>query len=197
LVVTNSYGSDSIIKNAFITVNPPGQKPVADFSASKTSIKAGQTVTFTDLSTNSPTSLKWSFQGGTPSTSVLTSPIITYNTAGTYNVQLIAINAGGSDTTLKTAYINVGPVGLDDRNEDAKVRFYPSPVKDKLNIEIAADSKISSIEVLDITGRIKYVSKYSVNGTLINLDLTSLQKGLYILRISGEGMNFTGKFSKE
>ena len=33
--------------------------------------------------------------------------VVTYNTPGIYNVQLIATNAGGSNTMLKTAYITV------------------------------------------------------------------------------------------
>jgi len=197
LVASNSYGSDSLTKNAYITVNTAGQKPVADFSASKTVIKIGESIKFTDLSTNSPVGLVWSFQGGSPSTSVLSSPIIAYNSAGTYDVQLIAINAAGSDTAIKSKYILVNPLGIDTRNNDPSIRFYPSPVKDKLIIETVSDLKNSTIEVLDITGKIKYVSKYSVSGKSISLDLTTLPRGLYLLRIGSGKVNFIGKFSKE
>jgi len=90
--------------------------PVADFSATPTSVYEGGTVSFTDLSTNSPTSWAWTFPGGTPATSTAQNPSVVYSTAGTYNVQLIATNAGGSDTELKTLYITVTvpPPPLDD-----------------------------------------------------------------------------------
>jgi uncharacterized repeat protein (TIGR02543 family) len=85
----------------------PVDPPVADFSASATNIEEGQSVTFTDLSTNTPTSWDWTFEGGTPGTSTAQNPTITYNTAGTYDVTLIAANSGGSDTETKTNYITV------------------------------------------------------------------------------------------
>ncbi len=86
-----------------------GVAPVANFSGSPTSIMVNQQVNFTDLSTNNPTSWLWSFPGGTPSTSTLQNPVVTYNTAGTYDVSLYASNTYGNDTELKTGYINVSP----------------------------------------------------------------------------------------
>ena len=80
--------------------------PVADFSAAQTTICQGSSVTFTNLSTYA-TSYAWTFAGGTPGTSTATSPTVTYNTAGTYAVTLVATNANGSDTETKNAYITV------------------------------------------------------------------------------------------
>ncbi len=85
-----------------------GSAPVADFGASQTNINAGDSISFNDLSTNSPTSWSWTFQGGTPSTSTLQNPSnILYNTAGTYNVTLISTNASGNNALTKSAYIIV------------------------------------------------------------------------------------------
>ncbi len=83
--------------------------PVAAFTASTTTITAGQSVNFTDQSTNSPTSWSWTFTGGSPSGSTTQNPSVTYNTAGTYNVSLTATNAGGSDVETKNAYVTVNP----------------------------------------------------------------------------------------
>lgn len=85
----------------------PSTPPVADFSAGDPTICAGQTVTFTDLTTNNPTSWSWSFPGGTPSTSTAQNPTVTYATAGTYNVTLTATNGSGNDTETKTGYVVV------------------------------------------------------------------------------------------
>jgi PKD repeat protein len=82
-------------------------KPVANFTANTTSIEVGQSVSFSDLSTNDPNSWSWSFAGGTPSTSSAQNPTVTYNTAGTYQVSLTASNSAGSDTETKSAYITV------------------------------------------------------------------------------------------
>ncbi|HLG02571.1 MAG TPA: PKD domain-containing protein, partial [Bacteroidia bacterium] len=84
-----------------------GNPPVAAFSGTPTTVCTGSTVTFTDLSTNSPTSWSWTFTGGTPSTSTLQNPIITYNTPGTHNVSLTATNGNGSDGQTTNNYITV------------------------------------------------------------------------------------------
>jgi len=86
--------------------------PVADFFGSPTAIMEGQTVSFTDLSTNNPTSWSWSFPGGSPSTSTDQNPVITYPTAGSYDVSLTATNSAGSNTQNKTSYINVTSVQI-------------------------------------------------------------------------------------
>jgi PKD repeat protein len=81
--------------------------PAANFSASATQVCAGSSVTFSDLSTNTPTAWAWTFTGGTPSTSTVANPLITYNTAGTYAVTLTATNGAGSNTRTTTGYITV------------------------------------------------------------------------------------------
>ncbi|MBI9068515.1 MAG: PKD domain-containing protein [Salinivirgaceae bacterium] len=81
--------------------------PVAEFSASSTTVVNGSSVNFSDQSTNTPTSWSWSFSGGTPSTSTAQNPTVTYNTNGTYNVSLTVSNAEGSDSETKSGYITV------------------------------------------------------------------------------------------
>lgn len=84
--------------------------PTANFAANNVSICGNASVTFTDQSINSPTSWQWTFPGGTPSSSTLQNPQIQYLTAGTYSVTLIATNSSGSNTLVKTNYINVNPL---------------------------------------------------------------------------------------
>ncbi len=87
--------------------------PAADFSANRTNICEGNNIAYADLTNGTPIAWSWSFPGGTPSTSTSQNPIVTYNTAGTYNAQLIVTNANGKDTMLKTGYIVVsGPIAL-------------------------------------------------------------------------------------
>ncbi|MCB0402596.1 MAG: PKD domain-containing protein [Flavobacteriales bacterium] len=95
-----------------VTVNACGAPPVADFSGSPTTLCEGNSVSFTDLSTNTPTSWSWSFPGGTPSSSSAQNPTVTYASAGTYAVTLTASNAFGSDPITKTGYITVNACGV-------------------------------------------------------------------------------------
>ncbi|MCP5104456.1 MAG: PKD domain-containing protein [bacterium] len=88
------------------------QAPEAYFAADSQLVVINGDVVFSDLSSYNPTSWSWTFGGGTPGVSALQNPTITYNTAGTYSVTLIASNGSGSDTITKTAYITVSPIAL-------------------------------------------------------------------------------------
>ena len=85
----------------------PTEPPVASFTASVTQICVGQTVTFTDTSTNIPSAWTWTFEGGTPATSTDQNPVITYNTPGVYDVTLMAANYNGTNTVVATDQIIV------------------------------------------------------------------------------------------
>lgn len=93
------------------TVSLPLQPPAAQFTASATTVFEGDSVQFTDQSTNTPDSWSWTFSGGTPTASTDQDPIVTYNTAGTYTVSLTASNSAGSGTETKTDYITILPAG--------------------------------------------------------------------------------------
>ncbi|MFP4469127.1 MAG: lamin tail domain-containing protein [Bacteroidales bacterium] len=108
LTVTNAYGQSTETKEDFIEVFELPPPPAANFAANLTTIYVGESIDFTDLSTNVPTSWQWTFEGGTPSSSTVQNPTgITYNTAGSFDVTLTATNAYGSDTEVKADYITV------------------------------------------------------------------------------------------
>jgi lysyl endopeptidase len=87
--------------------------PIAQFTASATTVTSGSTVTFTDLSTGVPTSWAWviapatgwAYAGGTNATTQ--NPQVTFTTVGFYSITLTATNTQGSDAEVKTNYIQV------------------------------------------------------------------------------------------
>lgn len=91
--------------NGYCTVL--GGPPVANFSASNTTINAGSAVTFSDLSSGAPTSWAWTFTGGTLASSTLQNPVINYPTAGTFDVTLTVSNANGTSSKTMPGYIKV------------------------------------------------------------------------------------------
>jgi PKD repeat protein len=74
--------------------------PVANFTPSVSTVCAGQAVTLTDNSTNTPTSWAWTMIGGTPATSTVQNPSVTYSTAGTYTISLVSHNSGGNSSSV-------------------------------------------------------------------------------------------------
>ncbi len=108
-LTASNTGGASAPATRTVTVSPAGPAvPESSFTSSTTSGTAPLTVSFTDTSTNSPTSWAWDLgNGSTPTTQNAST---TYTTAGTYTVTLAAGNAGGTDTTPATATITVtGP----------------------------------------------------------------------------------------
>src|SRR5688572_2741005 len=81
------------------------QAPVANFTASVTTLCGSGAVTFTDISANSPDQWFWTF--GDATTSNIQHPVKFYSTPGTFTVSLTATNATGSDVEVKTGLIVV------------------------------------------------------------------------------------------
>jgi photosystem II stability/assembly factor-like uncharacterized protein len=80
---------------------------VADFTSNITTVCSGGTVNFYDNSAGSIDSWAWTFEGGSPSSSTVPNPIVTYASAGTFNVELTVTSGTYSSTELKTDYITV------------------------------------------------------------------------------------------
>jgi uncharacterized protein (TIGR02145 family) len=116
LTASNSFGSDDEIKSNYITVNASGSAPVAAFTASSTNITTGESIQFTDQSTNTPTLWNWNFGDGNASS--LQNPLHAYSTAGSYTVTLTAYNGFGYDVEIKSDYITVvaGEIFTDSRD---------------------------------------------------------------------------------
>jgi PKD repeat protein len=100
------------VDNVSITGTPAGSPPVAQFTTNNTTPNVGETVNFTDQSTNSPTSWSWSFTPGTityagGTNNASQNPQVQFNAGGSYSVTLVASNASGSGSETKTDFIQV------------------------------------------------------------------------------------------
>lgn len=101
--VTNTYGCSSTSQ----TFN--NSPPTANFTTSASKCE-GQPITLTDNSTYGPTSWNWTMTGGTPASSTLQNPSVTYSTSGTYTVTLISTNQSGASSPLSyTVTVNTNP----------------------------------------------------------------------------------------
>lgn len=91
--------------NDYVNDNYQEQTPICNFEADLTTVQQGQTISFSDLSTNSPTSWSWNFDDG--STSTQKNPTHSYSTQGNYTVSLEVSNQHGSNTKTIENYIQV------------------------------------------------------------------------------------------
>ncbi len=111
--VTAANAAGAATDTVSIVVDPGALAPTARFVWSPTSPVTGQTVTFTSISSNNPTTLTWSFDDGTSATGATATRAFT--TARTYRISLTATNAAGSDTASVNLVVGTGAVAPDAR----------------------------------------------------------------------------------
>jgi PKD repeat protein len=114
IIANDVYGQSAATIQTYLTgatghpCNAGASAPVTNFLGNPTTVSEGESVSFTDESFGcDATSWSWTFEGGSPSTSTLQNPVVTYNTTGIYDVSLIATNSYGNSTKVRSNYIKV------------------------------------------------------------------------------------------
>lgn len=144
IFIGNKSFSESIpgTENAYEQLNP-----VVNFSASLNLIPKGNSINFADLSTGSPISWIWSFQGGTPANHIgKIPPPVFYNSAGSFDVSLTVTypdNLVITDT--KSAFIQV-------RNFPAGWTITSTGTSHLINIPVSVTFTNSSLTYGDYIG---------------------------------------------
>jgi PKD repeat protein len=195
LIAGNLGGSDTLIKTGYIIVEP-GIAPETDFTADATQIMIGDTLNFTDLSTGDPTRWTWSFEGGDPNSSYVQHPTgIVYEQEGAYDVQLKSQNAYGSHTVLKEDYILVGAVTVSEINRNKGLLVYPNPTRGNLNIRFLEEEGDLNIKIYNASGALINSIKATNPVNRINIDMSGLQPGFYLLKIETDSTIISRKVS--
>lgn len=150
------FGMLAILIISLIVVScekePEGVAPVADFSVSVTAAYTGEDITFTDLSTEDPTSWAWDFGDGNSSTDQ--NPTHTYADAGVYTVILTATNEFGSDTETKTDHISIT---VEVTEAELLVQYLESAegtAKDYANTAMPAIKTASHVKELNLLSKV-------------------------------------------
>ena len=195
LVAYNLGGSDTIIKENYITVT--SVLPEADFEADDTHIMEGESVNFSDLSTGNPVAWYWSFEGGTPDTSNVQNPEnIVYSEGGAYSVALTVDNGIGTSTKVIEDYILVDFVGMDDLKGPGDFRIYPNPGTGIFVIQFAGTGNNNiSLKVTDAFGRTIRSEQISRTKGQYILDLNDKEKGIYFVSIGNGDKQIMKKVS--
>ena len=167
------YRTDSYWKEGFYircvrdSVPPTGSlHPEADFTASKTNVSKGESIEFTDKSTNSPIGWLWDFGDG--STSTGQNPSKSYNTAGTFTVTLKATNNNGDDTKTIANYITV--------NETADSADTVTDIDGNVYHTVTIGTQVWMVENLKTT---KYRNGYPIPNVTNNTEWAGLTTGAY------------------
>ncbi len=107
----DGLGSDPSFAVDNVTISVPvSSPPTPAFAASNDTVCKGNSLTYMDMSTGSPTSWQWTFNGGFPASHTgQFPPSILYMSAGTFTTKLVVSNGFGLDSTTQTITVVTGP----------------------------------------------------------------------------------------
>ena len=77
------------------------------------------------------------------------------------------------------------------------LQVYPNPAADRINVVFDFVGR-SDIDIIDMTGRLVHTTQYDASGfTNLSLDVSSLNTGVFFIRVSAEGESNVLRFIKE
>jgi PKD repeat protein len=133
----------------FYNEAPLGTPPVASFTPSAFESCEGESVDFTDFSTEQPTNWAWDFGDG--NTSSFQNPSHVFTTPGVYVITMEVTNQFGSNSTVQTVVINENPT----------VEIQTSDSDNQLCLNESSIQLIGTPSGVDFSGP-------GVNGTIFN-----------------------------
>ena len=133
-----------------------------------------------------------------------TSPIWYQSFNGMSNVKVTDLDLRNDNAVYAATYgrgvfsgvFDTRTLAVADFTNNKGVAIYPNPSNGKFNININQYSGTVNIQVVDMNGREVYADKNEPFNSEKALDLHMLESGIYVLRISGEGLNYSQKIIK-
>lgn len=162
------------------------QSPVADYSE----VIDGSQVTFTNTSSSFEDVL-WDF--GDSNTSSESNPVHTYTESGRYEVSLTISKCDITSTKSKT--IDVTVLSVNDFDFET-ISIYPNPTSGKLIIKQDNTFKNAEIILSDLSGKSILSTSADSSNELI-IDLSHLNKGVYLLSITTDENSYVKKIIKK
>ncbi|MCD4728994.1 MAG: T9SS type A sorting domain-containing protein [Bacteroidales bacterium] len=86
---------------------------------------------------------------------------------------------------------------IDTRQHSISVNVFPNPAKNYLNVEISNTSNAIELQIINIVGQVVYSEKIAMQNvrTVHKIDISQLNKGLYIINLLHENEMSVKKFA--
>jgi len=155
----------------------------ASFTADETEICVFHEINFSDASTGGATEWNWTFEGGDPESSDEQNPTVTYNTPGTYNVELEVSNGSETNSVTMEDYIIVNTCTGIEEPVSEKLSIYPNPTNGVFDLAMNYNGDIS-IKIVNMLGVTVYNEELNTTGEFTkSIDLNGVENGVYIISI--------------
>ena len=156
-----------------------GSEPAASFTHTIT----GGTVNFSNTSPGTITAYAWDFGDG--GTSTTASPSHAYTTTGTFLVCLTVTTSCGTDEYCENITVVTSAV---DPAQSAQLSILPNPSTGRIAVRSELSVNAAQIEVVNTLGQVVVRQSLAqlAAGQSLELNLSSLDKGIYFVHVSGE-----------
>lgn len=101
-------------------------------------------------------------------------------------------NQEGSGTLCFVTGIN------ETKDIENKIKLYPNPANDYLNIELKKNSNAKEVQItiIDVCGKIVESKMFPIINQSVNINTGSLQAGIYLLQLRTQSFQYNSKFIK-
>lgn len=168
-----------------------------DFTVNPASSNFSEVINLGEVSfTNSSAaydSLLWEFGDGTTSTA--SNPTHNYASNGIYTISLTTTKCGKSNTITKTIVID-SVLNANDFVLKNNIKIYPNPATDAFTITLNKNYNKVSVVLFDVLGT-AIMKKDIENAANLNLDITNLNTGTYLLKVIADDMFFASRIVKK
>jgi PKD repeat protein len=188
----NSPDRYELLRRYFVYLGYNFELLTANFKADSTFICKGSNVHFEPFCNGNPVSYHWTFVGGTPENWDGPYPVITYENAGNYGVNLTVDDGFSINSFSLEAFITVDNCLNITENTPSKLRVYPNPATDFVTIETSTitDQK-TIVTIMDLSGRVVYSQFCTVGQHVIQVPVSKLAHGYYMITLSNVNFHKT------
>ena len=85
--------------------------------------------------------------------------------------------------------------GIGSVNTNGQMKLYPNPSNGKFTIELGDGMDIRTVKVYNIIGSVVKEQQVKANSKIIDMDLSGVSEGVYVVRMEGEAKSFTQKIN--
>lgn len=111
-----------------------------------------------------------------------------------YIINGTTFTSGQGDEYIRPVYkYSLDPVSTDDTFEKSGLILYPNPAADQINLDVDLSSfKDFKVNIYNVKGQ----KVYTTSNQSLQLDLSNLESGNYLLTLNNDGKNYRQKFIK-
>ena len=120
--------------------------------------------------------------------------VFDWQASTTYYWYITSVNPAGNTASQVWSFTTAGTLGVEDNQINSTFSLYPNPASNVLNIKTTLN--INQIDVYNQLGQ----NVLQVNGLRLqnnSIDISALQQGMYLVKISAEGKTETLKVLKK